>query len=59
MRWNRRIQWGMGGKRGIEEEIWINTLKINGPFRGSMKSNILEAPENIYLYESNVKEIAK
>lgn len=46
-----------GREMGIWEEIWRNTLKINGPLRGSMKSNIVEASENIYLYEGNVKEI--
>lgn len=57
MRWNGRIQWGMGGKMGIWEEIWRNTLKNNGPLSGSMKSKIVEASENIYLYEGNAKEI--
>lgn len=42
---------------GIWEEIWRNTLKNNGPLSGSMKSKIVEASENIYLYEGNAKEI--
>lgn len=58
MRWNGKTQWEMEGKMGIQEEIWRNTLKINGPFRRSTKSNIVEASENIYIYEGSVKEIA-